>query len=254
MKVRKAGQNGPGKEQGSPNGNPVFLCEVLLVLIGETPEDVTQMMDTCRCRVLASTFDQPPENHLRIADLAVDYARRQAEYGKDVVVVLDSLTRLAKTVSTTAAQQGRATPGTVNPASLNRAKKLFGTARALREGGSVTIVGVMNSDVSRLDDSIVEEFKSAANAVVAVDASLARAGISPALNLQACSSRHPELLVSEEGLANRQQLRTALSPLQPAAAMQQLGSMLDAVGDNETLLKRVPEWLNVMKDGRARGN
>ena len=169
-------------------------AEVMLLLIEELPEDVTLVREQAQCTVLASTFDLAPEAHFRLADLVTDRAQRLAEQGKDVVVLVDSLTRLSKIFTNTNAQQGRAMPGMVNPTSLFHAKKLFGAARRLTEGGSLTIIGTMNvENGSKVDDAVVEEFRSTANTVMLFDSTLANAGIEPALNVVQSATRRAEL-------------------------------------------------------------
>ena len=221
--------------------------EVFLVLIGETPEEVTRLHDSVNCRVVASTFDQPPENHLRLSDLVMDYARRLAEQQKDVVVIVDSLTRIAKACPTAQAMQGRAVPGVINPSSLNRAKKLFGSARALREGGSLTVLGVMNTDVSKADDAVLEEFRAAANLVLTLDGTLARAGLFPPINLQQSATIRADLMVPEQKYQSLSKLKSELVASAPAAALQQLLALVERVNDNDELLAKAPEWLAMMK-------
>ena len=131
--------------------------QVLMLLIDVNPEDVTLIRDSVPCTVLASTFDQPPEAHLRLSEIVLERSMRLVEQQKDVVLIVDSLTRLAKIYTTAAAQQGRSLPGMVNPTSLFRAKRLFGAARACKEGGSLTVLAAMDiATGSKVDDSVVE--------------------------------------------------------------------------------------------------
>lgn len=224
---------------------------VMVLLIDECPEDVTLFRDAVGCQVLASTFDQPPESHLRITDLVLERAERLVEQRKDVVIIVDSLTRLAKTYTTTAAQQGRCVPGMVNPTSLFRAKKLFGAARCVKEGGSLTIIGAMNIETgSKVDDTIVEEFKGTANMELVLDQSVAKAGVCPAFNLPLCGTKRAELLLDQEQLEGIKLTRQILGSTHSATAIPQLLSMMDKVDSNATFLARIKDWAALMEKSR----
>lgn len=226
-------------------------AHVMVLLIDVCPEDVTAFREQVRCQVIASTFDQPPENHLRLADLTMERAQRLAENKQDAVVIVDSLTRLAKCYTTAAAQQGRATPGMINPTSLMRAKKLFGAGRCLKEGGSLTVIGVMGIDSpNKADDTIVEEFKGTATMELVLDASLARAGITPAINLQASGTKRAELLQNERQQEGLKVLRSITSTTRSAAAIPQLKSMMEKAPTNDELLARIQEWVRMMDQSR----
>ena len=226
-------------------------AEVMVLLIDENPEDVTLFRDQVKCPVLASTFDQPPENHLRLADIVLERAERLVEQQKDVILIVDSLTRLAKTYTTTAAQQGRAVPGMVNPTSLFRAKKLFGAARCMKEGGSLTVIGAMNiATGNKVDDTVVEEFKGTANMELVLDATLARAGLSPAINLQLSGTKRVENLLNETQLEGLKLVRSTLSSTHAAGALTQLLSMVEKAATNDELFVKLREWLELMKNGR----
>ena len=229
-------------------------AEVFIVLNGGTPEDATRMRDHVSCHVLAATFDQPSENQLRLCDLLLEYAKRRVEMKKDVVLIVDSLTRLSKAWPTSAALQGRATPGAVNPGSLNRAKKLFGSANSFRSGGSLTVLGVMTQDASRVDDAIFEEFRAAANAVITLDTAVARAGVYPAINPAGCGMRHPELMLSQQEMESLRQLKAAMGGLSPASAISQLLNFVDRVPTNAQLREKLPEWLALMRDPRTKNS
>ena len=162
-------------------------------------------------------------------------------------MIVDSLTRIAKACPTAQAMQGRAVPGVVNPSSLNRAKKLFGSARALREGGSLTVMGVMNTDVSKADDAVLEEFRAAANLVLTLDGTLARAGLFPPINLQQSTTIRADLMVPEQKYQSLNKLKSELVASAPAAALQQLLALVERVNDNDELLAKAPEWLAMMK-------
>ena len=225
---------------------------VLVLLIDECPEDVTLFKEQVKCEVLASTFDQAPENHLRLADMVLERAERLVEQKKDVIVLVDSLTRLAKTYTTTAAQQGRNMPGMVNPTSLFRAKKLFGAARCVKEGGSLTILGAMNVDNgSKVDDTVVEEFKGTANMELVLDQTVAKAGVYPAINLQKSGTKRAELLLSEKEVAGVQALRSLLGSMHSATAIPQLLSLMDKVSGNDEMMDKIQAWVAMLnKSGK----
>lgn len=225
---------------------------VMVLLIDENPEDVTLFREQVSCPVLASTFDQSPENHLRLTDMVLERAQRLVEQGGDVIIIVDSLTRLAKVYTSSAAQQGRGTPGMVNPSSLFRAKKLFGAARCTKEGGSLTIIGAMNIETTnKVDDSIVLEFHGTANMELLLDASVARAGISPALNLRMSGTKRAEALLNPQHLEGLQLMRSIISSSRSATAIPQLMSMMDVAETNDELLVKIKDW-NQMMDQSSR--
>ncbi len=224
---------------------------VLVLLIDECPEDVTLFREQVKCEVVASTFDQAPENHLRLADMVLERAQRLVEQKQDVIVVVDSLTRLAKTYTTTAAQQGRNLPGMVNPTSLFRAKKLFGTARCVKEGGSLTILGAMNvENGSKVDDTVVEEFKGTANMELVLDQEVAKAGVSPAINLQKSGTKRADLFMTPAEMQGLQAIRSILGSTHSATAIPQLLSMMDKASGNDDLLAKIHEWVALMEKNR----
>ena len=224
---------------------------VLVLLIDECPEDVTLFREQVKCEVVASTFDQAPENHLRLADMVLERAQRLVEQKQDVVVVVDSLTRLAKAYTTTAAQQGRNMPGMVNPSSLFRAKKLFGTARCVKEGGSLTILGAMNVDNgSQVDVTVVEEFKGTANMELVLDQEVAKAGVSPAINLKKSGTKRADLLMTPAEMQGLQAIRSILSSTPSAAAIPHLLNMMDKASGNDELLAKIQEWVALMEKNR----
>lgn len=226
---------------------------VMMLLIDENPEDVTLFREQVSCPVLASTFDQPPENHLRLTDMVLERAQRLVEQGSDVIIIVDSLTRLAKVYTTAAAQQGRGTPGMVNPASLFRAKKLFGAARCTKEGGSLTIIGAMNIEMpNKVDDAIVAEFNGTANMELLLDASVARAGISPALNLRMSGTKRAEALLNPQQLEGLQLMRSIIASSRSATAIPQLMSMMDVASTNDELLLKIKDWNQMMDQSQTR--
>ena len=221
--------------------------DILMLLIDVNPEDVTMVRESVSCNVLASTFDQPPEAHLRLSEIVLERAMRLVEQKKDVVLLVDSLTRLAKVYTTSAAQQGRSLPGMVNPASLFRAKRLFGAARACKEGGSLTVIAAMDILTgSKVDDSVVEEFKGTANMELTLDLSVARAGVRPALNLQHSFTKNADILLDQRQKEGLTLIRTMLGNTSSAVAIPQLESMMDKAATNEELLLKMKDWFALM--------
>ena len=226
-------------------------AEVMVLLIDENPEDVTLFREQVSCQVLASTFDQLPENHLRLADVVLERAERLVEQGRDVVLIVDSLTRLAKIYTTAAAQQGRTVQGMVNPTSLFKAKKLFGAARCVREGGSLTVIAAMNIETgSKVDDSVVEEFKGTANMELVLDAALARAGVNPPINLQVSGTKRAEMLLDAAQLEGLKLVRGMLNSTRSVTAVPQLLSLMDKAETNEALLLKIKDWVALMEKSR----
>ncbi len=220
---------------------------VLMLLIDVNPEDVTLLRDSVPCSVLASTFDQTPESHLRLSEIVLERAMRLVEQQKDVVLIVDSLTRLAKIYTTAAAQQGRSLPGMVNPSSLFRAKRLFGAARACKEGGSLTVLAAMDiATGSKVDDSVVEEFKGTANMELTLDQNVARAGVTPALNLQQSFTKNADILLDERQKEGLSLIRTMLGSTSSSVAIPQLVSMMDKTDTNAALLLKMKDWFALM--------
>lgn len=232
--------------------NAASICHpdavVMTLLLGGTPEDATLYRDHTHGEVIASTFDQTPENHLRITDMVLERAERLVEMKKNVILLVDSLTYLSKVYTTAAVQQGRQTIGMVNPLSLQKAKKLFGAARCLREGGSLTIFAVMNIETgSRVDDSIAEDLKGTANMELVLDTAAARAGIYPPVNLLLSGTKRAELIASKEQLDGIKLIHEMLGSLRAVDMIPQLLSMLEKTTNNEDLLVRIKDWAALMK-------
>ena len=220
---------------------------VLMLMIDVNPEDVTLLRDTVPCPVLASTFDQTPEAHLRLAEIVLERSMRLVEQQKDVVLIVDSLTRLAKIYTTAAAQQGRSLPGMVNPSSLFRAKRLFGSARACKEGGSLTVLAAMDiATGSKVDDSVVEEFKGTANMELMLDQHVARAGVTPSLNLQQSFTKNADILLDDRQKEGLTLIRTMLGSTSSAVAIPQLESMMEKTDTNAALLLKMKDWFALM--------
>jgi transcription termination factor Rho len=184
---------------GISQNNPEVHLMVLLV--GERPEEVTDMRRSVRGEVIASTFDEPVEDHTRVAEIAIERARRLVESGKDVVILMDSITRLARAYNLAVPTSGRTLSGGIDPIALYPPKRFFGSARNIEEGGSLTIIATCLIETgSRMDDVIFEEFKGTGNMEIRLDRRLAEKRIYPAIDIFASSTRREDLLFSEEQL------------------------------------------------------
>ena len=188
--------------------------DLIVLLVDERPEEVTDMRRSVDGEVVASTFDLPPENHVRVADLVLERAKRLVEHGRDVVLLLDSLTRLARANNLVVPPSGRTLSGGVDPAALHKPKRFFGAARKLEEGGSLTILATALVDTgSRMDEVIYEEFKGTGNMEVHLDRRLAERRIFPAIDIYRSGTRNEELLLTEREQDTMFILRKALSSL-----------------------------------------
>ena len=186
--------------------HPEVLIKVLL--IDERPEEVTDMERSVKGEVLHSTFDEPPEQHVRLSELVLDSAKRLVECGKDVVILLDSITRLARAYNLVVPPSGRTLSGGLDPSSLHKPKRFFGGARQIENGGSLTIIATALVDTgSRMDDIIYEEFKGTGNMELHLDRKLANRRIFPAIDIQNSGTRKEELLLSEDTLKKTYLLR-----------------------------------------------
>jgi transcription termination factor Rho len=196
------------------NGISVNYPEMLLMvaLIGERPEEVTDMRRSVKGEVIASTFDEPTENHTRTAEVALEIAKRQVETGRDVVILLDSITRLARAYNLALPPSGRTLSGGIDPIALYPPKRFFGAARKIEEGGSLTIIGTCLIDTgSRMDDVIYEEFKGTGNSELILDRKLAEKRVFPAIDVQRSGTRREELLLEEGTLKMVWTMRRMLS-------------------------------------------
>ena len=210
---------------------------LLVLLVDERPEEVSEMIDWGRGEVIASSFDLPHERHVAAADMVFEHARRQVELGRDVVIVLDSLTRLARSHNTTGRGTGRTMSGGIDANALAKPKALFGAARAVPDGGSLTVIATALVETeSRMDDVIFEEFKGTGNAELRLARELADRRIYPAVDIAASGTRREELLASPEVVAAKQKLRRALVGLPPEQAMQTLLEQIKRSKTNAELL------------------
>src|SRR6266481_6003558 len=210
---------------------------LLILLVDERPEEVSEMIDWGRGEVIASSFDLPHERHVAAADMVFEHARRQVELGRDVVIVLDSLTRLARSHNTTGRSTGRTMSGGLDANALAKPKALFGAARAVPGGGSLTIVATALVETeSRMDDIIFEEFKGTGNAELRLVRELADRRIYPAVDIAASGTRREELLADPATVEAKQKLRRGLVGLPPEKAMEVLLAQIRRAKTNAELL------------------
>jgi len=214
---------------------------LLVLLIDERPEEVTDMRRSVRGTVISSTFDEPPENHMRVADLVLERAKRLVEQGKDVVVLLDSLTRFGRASNLTTSPSGRTLSGGLDPAALYRPKRFFGAARNIEEGGSLTVVATCLIDTgSRMDEVIFEEFKGTGNMELVLSRELSERRIFPAIDVKRSGTRHEELLYPKEELMAIWQLRRLLANQEDMVeATEQLIRLLQRTRSNREFLQQV---------------
>ncbi len=214
---------------------------LLVLLIDERPEEVTDMRRSVKGQVISSTFDEPPENHMRVADLVLERAKRLVEQGKDVVVLLDSLTRFGRASNLTTSPSGRTLSGGLDPAALYRPKRFFGAARNIEEGGSLTVIATCLIETgSRMDEVIFEEFKGTGNMELVLTRELAERRIFPAIDVKRSGTRHEELLYSKEELAAVWQLRRLLANQEDLVeAAEQLIRLLQRTRSNREFLQEV---------------
>ena len=219
--------------------------KVMVLLIDENPEDVTLFRDQVSCPVYAATFDQVPEMQFRLVDLVLERAKRIAEMGEDAVILVDSISRLAKISNSTSPTAGRTATGSATPTGLFRAKKLFGVARKLREAGSLTVLGTLNVvNGNKMDEAICEEFRDTVNMELFLDTNAG--GAIPAINLLTSHTVRANLFLSEEQFKSMNQLRSLLAGGNPAEALRQLVPMVQSTATNAELLERLPDWMKII--------
>jgi transcription termination factor Rho len=206
---------------------------LIVLLIDERPEEVTDMQRSVRGEVIASTFDEPAQRHVQVAEMVIEKAKRLVEHRKDVVILLDSITRLARAYNTVAPTSGKILSGGVDSNALQRPKRFFGAARNIEQGGSLTIVATALVDTgSRMDEVIFEEFKGTGNMEVHLDRKLADRRVFPAIDIQKSGTRKEELLLNREDLNRVYVLRKVLTPLSPVEAMELLLSKMSKTKSN----------------------
>jgi transcription termination factor Rho len=221
------------------NGISANYPEILLMvaLIGERPEEVTDMRRSVKGEVISSTFDEPTENHTRAAEMALEIAKRQVETGRDVVILLDSITRLARAYNLALPPSGRTLSGGIDPIALYPPKRFFGAARKIEEGGSLTIIATCLIDTgSRMDDVIYEEFKGTGNSELILDRKLAEKRVFPAIDVQRSGTRREELLLEEGTLRMVWTMRRMLSAVGTNEGIELLLNRLSKSNSNAEFL------------------
>ena len=216
-------------------------CHLIVLLIDERPEEVTEMSRTVRGEVVASTFDEPPARHVQVAEMVIEKAKRLVEHKKDVVILLDSITRLARAYNTVIPSSGKVLTGGVDAHALEKPKRFFGAARNIEEGGSLTILATALVDTgSKMDEVIFEEFKGTGNMEAHLDRKLAERRVFPALNIRRSGTRREDLIASEDEMQRMWILRKLLNPMEDVAATEFL---IDRLKDTKTNL----EFFEAMK-------
>tara|TARA_B100000378_G_scaffold35240_1_gene26604 strand:- start:106 stop:1365 length:1260 start_codon:yes stop_codon:yes gene_type:complete len=222
-------------ERNSPD------CQVMVLLVDERPEEVTEMVRSVKGEVIASTFDEPPTRHVQVADMVINKAKRLVEHKKDVVILLDSITRLARAYNATQAASGKILTGGVDANALEKPKRFFGAARNIEGGGSLTIIATALIDTgSRMDEVIFEEFKGTGNSEINLDRKIAEKRVYPAINIRKTGTRREDLLTTESELRHITILRKLLNEMEDTAAMEWL---LDKLKD----FKKNAEFFESMK-------
>ena len=230
-------------------GNPDM--HLIILLIDERPEEVTDIKEAIvgeNVEVIYSTFDELPEHHKRVSEMGIERAKRLVEHGKDVMILLDSITRLARAYNLTVPPSGRTLSGGLDPAALHMPKRFFGAARNMREGGSLTILATALVDTgSKMDDVVFEEFKGTGNMELVLDQAVAKAGVSPAINLQKSGTKRVELLLNEKEMEGLKAIRSVLGATHSATAIPQLLSLMDKVSGNDELMDKIIGWVDMLE-------
>lgn len=210
-------------------------CHLIVLLIDERPEEVTEMARSVRGEVIASTFDEPANRHVQVAEMVIERAKRLVEHKRDVVILLDSITRLARAHNTVIPPSGKVLTGGVDANALHRPKRFFGAARNIEEGGSLTIIATALIDTgSKMDEVIYEEFKGTGNLELHLDRRISEKRVYPAINIARSGTRREELLAKAEDLQKMWILRKLLHPMDDLAAMEFLLERLRETKTNET--------------------
>jgi transcription termination factor Rho len=208
-------------------------CYLIVLLIDERPEEVTEMERSVRGEVVSSTFDEPASRHVQVAEMVIEKAKRLAEHKKDVVILLDSITRLARAYNTVIPSSGKVLTGGVDAHALHRPKRFFGAARNIEEGGSITILATALVDTgSKMDEVIYEEFKGTGNMEIHLDRRITEKRIFPAININRSGTRREELLTSPDELQKMWILRRLLQPMDEIGAIEFLMGKLQATKTN----------------------
>lgn len=224
-------------------------CELIMLLIDERPEEVTDMERSIKGQVVYSTFDELPEHHAKVAEMVIERAKRLVEQGKDVVILLDSITRLARAYNLVVPASGRTLSGGIDPASLHKPKKFFGAARNIEFGGSLTILATALTETgSRMDDVIFEEFKGTGNMEVLLDRSLAEKRIFPAIDIKRSNTRREDLLLSDKELEVANLIRKAMGNIPAAESTDQILKVIKTTKNNEEFLIKTKKALEKFSD------
>lgn len=214
-------------------------AELIVLLIDERPEEVTDMQESIDGRVIYSTFDEQPAHHVKVAEMVLARAQRLAEHGKDVIILLDSITRLARAYNLVEPPSGRTLSGGLDPSALYKPKKFFGAARNLKQGGSITILATALIETgSRMDDMIFEEFKGTGNMELHLDRNMAEKRIFPAINLNKSGTRREDLLLDRSELEGVWMIRRALSDWGPAEATERIVMQMSQSRSNRDFVER----------------
>jgi transcription termination factor Rho len=212
-------------------------CYLMVVLVDERPEEVTDMERSVRAEVIASTFDEPAEKHVKVSTMALQKAKRLVECGHDVVILLDSITRLARAHNTVAPASGKVLSGGVEANAMQKPKQFFGAARKIENGGSLTIIATALVDTgSKMDEVIFEEFKGTGNMELQLDRKLANKRIYPAIDLTSSSTRRDDLLLDKDALQRMNLLRVYLTDMNTEEAMRELQNRMKGTKSNEEFL------------------
>ena len=218
--------------------------ELIVLLIDERPEEVTDMQRSVQGEVVSSTFDEPPENHVKVSEMVLERAKRLVEHGKDVVILLDSITRLARAHNLVVPPSGRTLSGGVDPAALHKPKRFFGAARKIEEGGSLTILATALIETgSRMDEVIFEEFKGTGNMELVLDRRLAEKRIFPAIDIKRSGTRREELLMSKEELEAIWAFRRNFAQEGTAEVMELLLDAMKKTRSNRDLVRGMAKML-----------
>ena len=228
------------------NNNPEI--ELIVLLIDERPEEVTDMKRSIKGQVIHSTFDELPEHHVKVAEMVLERAKRLVEQGKDVVILLDSITRLTRAYNLVIPSSGRTLSGGIDPAALHKPKKFFGAARNIENGGSLTILATALVDTgSRMDDVIFEEFKGTGNMEVHLDRKLSEKRIFPAIDINKSGTRREDLLLTQKELETVFALRKAMNSLPVADVTEQVISLMTQTKNNEDFIYKIDKYLERFK-------
>lgn len=226
---------------------------LMTLLVDERPEEVTDLKETVGGDVFYSTFDEPAESHARVSELVIERAKRLVEQGRDVVILMDSLTRLSRAHNTIAPNTARIMSGGLAAGALNKPKRFFGAARNLKEGGSLTIIATAIVETgSRMDDMIYEEFKGTGNMELTLDRTLQEQRIFPAVSIVKSGTRHDELLLDKEEEAVALKVRRMIAGSSEQEGISMILSMMDRTKDNEDFVARFDQWAKMMGKGGAR--